>query len=106
MAATPRPDTFEVTEYLDVLRRRWWVVILLTIVGGTAAAAYVATAAKSYTATASVYVNVNAANANQLQGSRTSGSAVNMDNEAQFLQSDVVAGPVVQKLHSSLTPDQ
>jgi capsular polysaccharide biosynthesis protein/Mrp family chromosome partitioning ATPase len=102
MASSPDPGGFELGDYLGVLRRRWWVVLLTASVTTLAAAAYVALAPKTYAATTTVYVTANAANANQLQGSRTSGVAINMDNEAQIAQSDLVAAPAARALHSTL----
>jgi capsular polysaccharide biosynthesis protein/Mrp family chromosome partitioning ATPase len=102
MASAPSPDSFELGDYLGVLRRRWWVVLLTTSLATLAAAGYVTLAPKTYTATATVYVTANAANANQLQGSRTSGVVINMDNEAQIAQSNLVAGPAAKTLHSTL----
>jgi uncharacterized protein involved in exopolysaccharide biosynthesis len=85
MASSPDPGAFELGDYLGVLRRRWWVVLLAASLGTLVAAAYVTLAPKTYTATTTVYVTANAANTNQLQGSRTSGAVVNMDNEAQIV---------------------
>lgn len=102
MASSLNPDYFELGDYLGVLRRRWWVVLVSAALGTLVAAAFLTVTPKTYTATATVYVSANAANANQLQGSRTSGAAVNMDNEAQIVQSDLVAGPAAKALRSSV----
>jgi capsular polysaccharide biosynthesis protein/Mrp family chromosome partitioning ATPase len=100
MASSPDPGSFELGDYLGVLRRRWWIVLLAASLATLAAAAYAMLAPKTYTATTTVYVTANAANANQLQGSRTSGVVINMDNEAQIAQSNLVAGPAAKALHS------
>jgi succinoglycan biosynthesis transport protein ExoP len=100
-----RTDSFELSDYLGVLRRRWWIVLVFACLGALAAAAYVVVAPKTYTATTAVYVSANAANANQLVGART-GGAVNMDNEAQIVQSTTVAAVVAKDLHSGLTARQ
>jgi capsular polysaccharide biosynthesis protein/Mrp family chromosome partitioning ATPase len=102
MALSPDPGAFELGDYLGVLRRRWWVVLLAASLGTLLAAAYVTLAPKTYTATTTVYVTANAANTNQLQGSRTSGAVINMDNEAQIAQSNLVAAPAAKALHSRL----
>jgi succinoglycan biosynthesis transport protein ExoP len=102
MAFSPDPSSFELGDYLGVLRRRWWVVLLTASVATLLAAAFVTLAPKTYTATTAVYVTANAANANQLQGGRTSGVVINMDNEAQIAQSNLVAGPAAKTLHSTL----
>jgi capsular polysaccharide biosynthesis protein/Mrp family chromosome partitioning ATPase len=109
MAISSRSDSFEVSDYVGVLRRRWWIVFGLACLGTLAAAAYVAVAPKSYTATAQVLVRANAANANSVAGSRTGGGAgptVNMDNEAQVVQSGTVAQLAGKDLKSKLTPQQ
>jgi len=62
MPYSPRPDSFEVTDYLGVLHRRGWIALALACLGLLAAVAYVAAAPKAYMATASVYVTPNAAN--------------------------------------------
>jgi capsular polysaccharide biosynthesis protein len=91
-------------DYGSVLRRWWWVVLGMTLVGVIAAAAYAQVAAKTYTATASVYVTpTGGAPSNQLANSRTPG-AVNLDTEAQIVQSGTVAAIADRTLHSPLTP--
>lgn len=101
MAISPRSDSFEVTDYAGVLRRRWWIVFGLACLGTLAAAAYVAVTPKSYTATSSVQVTANAANVNNVAGSRTNtGPTVNMDNEAQVVQSTTVAAQAGKYLRS------
>jgi capsular polysaccharide biosynthesis protein len=107
MAISPRSDSFEVTDYVGMLRRRWWIVFGLVCLGTLAAAAYVAVTPKSYTATASVLVVPNAANVNNVAGSRTAtGPTVNMDNEAQVVQSTTVAAQAAKYLHSQRTDAQ
>ncbi len=107
MAVSPRSDSFEVTDYLAVLRRRWWIVFGLVCLGTLAAAAYVAVTPKSYTATTGVYVTANAANVNNVAGSRTAtGPTVNMDNEAQVVKSITVAAKAASDLHSRRSADQ
>lgn len=90
-------DSFEIGDYIGVFRRRIWVVLAFACAGLLLSTAYTVVHHKSYTATASVYVNSNAANATALVGGRTSG-AINMDNEAQIVQSDTVASLVAKKL--------
>ncbi len=105
MASPSRPEPPELADYLRVLRRRWRIVFAFACLGLLAAVAYVVLAPKSYTATASVYVDANAATANQLLGARATG-AVNMDNEAQVVQSDAVAEPAAKALHTKQLPSQ
>jgi capsular polysaccharide biosynthesis protein/Mrp family chromosome partitioning ATPase len=106
MPESPRPESFEVADYLGVLRRRGWIAFALACLGALMALAYVSVAPKAYTATASVYVTPNAANENIVAGSRTTGASVNMDNEAQIVQSNTVADVAAKALDGSLTPAQ
>jgi capsular polysaccharide biosynthesis protein len=100
------PDSFEFADYLGVLRRRWLVVALFTCLGLAAAGAYVAVAHKAYTATASVNVTATGSAGNQngaVAGGRTS-SLVNLDTEAQIVQSSAVAASAARALHATDTP--
>jgi capsular polysaccharide biosynthesis protein len=103
MNMSQRPDSFEPGDYLAVLRRRWWIVLVLALAGLLAAGAYVKTAPKVYTATASVQVTANAANSTQVSGGRTTGGAVDMDSQAQVVQSASVADLAVKSLQTNLT---
>ena len=100
MATSGGTDSFELGDYLGMLRRRWLIVVALTCVGIVLAGAYYKTARKTYTATAAVYVNATATNNNATFG-RTSGP-VNMDNEAQIAQSEIVAAIAARRMHSAL----
>src|SRR5262249_55457094 len=104
MAASSRPDSLELGDYLSVLRRRWWAVALLIVIGVGAAAAYVKVAPKVYTGSVLVQVNPLPNSANAVAG-RTTGN-VNMDNEAQIVQSQQVSSLAAKRLHSTLTPLQ
>jgi len=107
MASSSRSDSFEVTDYVGMIRRRWWIVFGLACLGTLAAAAYVTVAPKTYIATTSVQVRPNAANANNVAGNRTaSGLNVNMDTEAQDAQSGLVAAKAAKSLNSNRTPTQ
>jgi uncharacterized protein involved in exopolysaccharide biosynthesis len=106
MSMSREPDSFEFADYFGVLRRRWWVVLVLAAVGVAAAAAYVVLTPKAYTATATVNVTSTATAPGQngaVAGGRTSG-AINLDTEAQFVQSSTVAGIAAHAMHSPLTP--
>lgn len=104
MSASSRPDSLELGDYLSVLRRRWWVVVLLVVIGIGAAAAYVKIASKVYTGSVLVQVNPLPNSANAVAG-RTTGN-VNMDNEAQIVQSQQVSSLAARRLHSPLSPTQ
>src|ERR1022692_1459146 len=106
MNSSQRPDSFEPGDYLEVLRRRWWIVLVLAIVGLLAAAAYVKVAPKVYAGTAAVQVNATAANTGNVAGGRTSSGTINMDSEAQLVQSISVASLAGHTLHSQLTAAQ
>src|SRR5215467_10825044 len=105
MNPVQRPDSFEAADYIGVLRRRWWIVLGCTIVGLAVAFGYLTIAPKTYTATASVNVVPTAADqSNVVAGSRTNGATVNLDTEAQVVQSTTVAAIAGKTMHSPLTP--
>jgi len=104
MNSVQRPDSFEVADYTGVLRRRWWVVLGLALLGVAAAFAFIKVAPKTYSATTSVYVAPTGADQNtNLANGRTTGT-VNLDTEAQIVQSGTVAKIAAGLLHSTLTP--
>lgn len=106
MTVPREPDSFEFADYFGVLRRRWWIVVLLACAGVVAGAAYLKVAHKAYTATATVNVTSTGASQSQsgaVAGGRTTG-VVNLDTEAQIVQSTTVAAIVAHTLHSSLAP--
>jgi capsular polysaccharide biosynthesis protein len=105
MNPVQRPDSFEAADYVGVLRRRWWIVLACTIIGLVAAFGYLTVAPKTYTATASVTVVPTAADqSNVVAGSRTNNSDVNLDTEAQVVQSTTVATLAGKLMHSPLSP--
>jgi capsular polysaccharide biosynthesis protein/Mrp family chromosome partitioning ATPase len=105
MNPVQRPDSFEAADYMGVLRRRWWIVLACAIIGLVAAFGYVTVAPKTYTATASVTVVPTAADqTNVVAGSRTNNADVNLDTEAQVVQSTTVAALAGKMMHSPLTP--
>src|SRR6516165_1194113 len=50
MNSVQRPDSFEMADYMGVLRRRWWIIVVGACVGLAGAFAYVTVAPKTYTA--------------------------------------------------------
>ncbi|MGO9161585.1 MAG: Wzz/FepE/Etk N-terminal domain-containing protein [Streptosporangiaceae bacterium] len=104
MTISSRPASFELGDYLSALRRHLPLILVLTIAGALAGVGYAKAAPKTYTANALVQVAPLPNNANQV-GGRTAGN-VNMDNEAQALQSGAVASLAARQLHSPLTPQQ
>jgi capsular polysaccharide biosynthesis protein len=101
MTISSRPDSFELADYLGVLRRRWLIVLVLSCVGVLLAGAYAKLAPRTYTASVSVYVSSAISTGNPSVG-RTTG-LVNMDNEAQIVQSTTVAAMAGRALHSPLS---
>jgi capsular polysaccharide biosynthesis protein/Mrp family chromosome partitioning ATPase len=88
-------------DYTGTLRRRWWVIVVVAIVGTLGAVGYFMTAHKVYTATASVYVTASSSGtAGQLANSRTT-STINLDTEAQVVQSATVAQAADKLMHST-----
>jgi capsular polysaccharide biosynthesis protein/Mrp family chromosome partitioning ATPase len=107
MNPAPRPDSFELGDYTGVLRRRWWVILAVALLGLAGAMAYVVVGPKSYTATAAVAVTAPATSAPQSgTGHGTSGSTVNMDNDAQIVQSINVAAAAAKLMQSTAAPAQ
>jgi capsular polysaccharide biosynthesis protein len=88
-----------------MLRRRWWVIVAAVIIGTLGAAGYLVVASKVYTATASVEVTATAGTENQAANSRTTGP-VNLDTEAQIVQSVSVAQAAAKLMHATDTPAQ
>jgi capsular polysaccharide biosynthesis protein/Mrp family chromosome partitioning ATPase len=78
-------------DYTGALRRRWWLIVAVTVIVTLGAVGYFKTAPKVYTATAVVYVTASSSGtAGQVANSRTT-STVNLDTEAQVVQSATVA---------------
>jgi capsular polysaccharide biosynthesis protein len=106
MSALEQPDSFDLFNYSGVFRRRWRIVLAATCLGALAAIAFLVVGPKTYSASASVYVIPTAADqgqGGQVANSRTSG-AVNMDSQAQLVQSGTVAAAAARRLHSPLSP--
>ena len=106
MNVSREPDSFEFADYFGVLRRQWWLVVLLVCVGVIGGTAYLKVAHKAYTATATVNVTPTGAAQSQsgaVAGGRTTG-VVNLDTEAQIVQSTTVATIAAHILHSALAP--
>jgi uncharacterized protein involved in exopolysaccharide biosynthesis/Mrp family chromosome partitioning ATPase len=88
-------------DYTGALRRRWWLILLVAIIATAGAAGYFRTAHKVYTASASVYVTASSSgSAGQVANGRTT-SAVNLDTEAQVVQSATVAQAADKLMHST-----
>lgn len=105
MSNTSGPEDVQVVDYMGVLRRRWRWIVAATLVGTLGAVGYYLVAHKVYTATASVYVSATAGTANQVANGRTTG-AVNLDTEAQIVESVTVAQAAAKLMHATQTPTQ
>ena len=107
MAVSSSPVSYEMSDYSGVIRRRWWIVLLAACIGLAAAGLYVAAGHKTYSASALVQVNALPSNTGSSTGSNATGArtagSVNMDNQAQLVQSAIVAALANKQLHSSLT---
>lgn len=94
------PEDPRLADYADVLRHWWWIVAVVAIIGTAAAAGYLRAAPKAYTASASVYVTATSASVNQVANGRTTG-AVNLDTQAQVVQSTAVAQAAARLMHAT-----
>ena len=99
MERSPQPDSFELSDYAAVLRRRWWIVALASFAGLAAAAAYTVLTPATYTSSAAVYVRALSTDASQAANKSTGG--VDLDTEAQVIQSASVASLAKQMMNSS-----
>ncbi len=100
MNSSGQPEAWELADYWRVLRRRWWAVVLLACVGLAIAAAAVKVLPKSYTAYATVSVNALPLDTRALPA----GGTLDMDNEAQLVQSRAVARLAAKSLHYPTSP--
>ncbi|MGE5291964.1 MAG: P-loop NTPase [Micromonosporaceae bacterium] len=102
MERSSQPESFELSDYAAVIRRRWKIVVFASALGLAAAIAYTTLAPKTYVATASVFVSGATPGATQIVNGRTT-SAVDLDTEAQIVQSATVGTLARQTLHSNLS---
>ncbi|MDI1460386.1 lipopolysaccharide biosynthesis protein [Catellatospora sp. KI3] len=85
------PSSYDMSDYLGLLRRHWWIAVVLTALGVAAGAAYNQSLPREYVSAASVLVRPAGLDAN-VSGGRTR-DEINLDTEAQLLRSTpVVAG--------------
>jgi capsular polysaccharide biosynthesis protein/MinD-like ATPase involved in chromosome partitioning or flagellar assembly len=98
-------EDMQLADYTGVLRRRWWIILAAALIGTAAGVGYLMTANKVYTATASVYVTATSGTVNQVSGGRTTGT-VNLDTQAQVVQSATVAQAAAKLIHSTDTVPQ
>jgi uncharacterized protein involved in exopolysaccharide biosynthesis/Mrp family chromosome partitioning ATPase len=98
-----RPDSPAVADYTGALRRRWWIVLAVTVLCLVGAVGYIATAPKTYTSTATVYVAPTSADLASQSTSSSKTGVVNLATEAQVVTSGIVGDAAVKALHSTLT---
>jgi Mrp family chromosome partitioning ATPase/capsular polysaccharide biosynthesis protein len=101
MTMSPGSDYFDLADYAGVLKRRWLMIVAFVVIGLLLAGAYYFVAPRVYSSTVLIQVNALPTNANAV-GGRT-GGPVNMDNEAQILQSATVGAIAKASLGSKLT---
>jgi uncharacterized protein involved in exopolysaccharide biosynthesis/Mrp family chromosome partitioning ATPase len=94
------PEDPQLADYADVLRRWWWIILAVAVIGTAGAAGYFKAAHKVYTATTSVYVTATGGTVNQVANGRTTG-AVNLDTQAQVVQSTTVAQAAAKLIHAT-----
>jgi capsular polysaccharide biosynthesis protein/Mrp family chromosome partitioning ATPase len=99
MDHAPGHDDLQLADYAGALRRRWWLIVALAVIGTLASVGYFKIAHKVYTATASVYVTASSGTADQVANGRTTGT-VNLDTEAQVVQSATVAQAAAKLMHT------
>lgn len=85
-------------DYLLVFKRRWPLVILMLLVGLGGSALYLATAHKTYSATAVVYVSVAGSNNSVDLQQASTFSQQAATNYAAITKSPLVLGPVIAQL--------
>ena len=105
MSYSSGPPDFQLSDYTGVLRRRWWLIVVVAVLGTVCGVGYLKVAHKVYTATASVYVTASSGTANQVANGRTTGT-VNLDTEAQVVQSVAVAQAAGKLMHATVTPQK
>ncbi len=97
-------STLQLGDYLRLAKRRWWAIALGVLVGLSAGYAFVSTRTQEYTSTASVLVTPTGTDAAIANG-RTAG-VVNLDTEAQLIQSSVVQTRARDLLRTSISPTE
>src|SRR2546421_1124423 len=100
-----RPVSYDLADYLGMLRRHWWVVVLLTVAGVAGGAAVARTQPKVYEAATSVLVSPTGVPGANAAGGRTTGT-INLDTEAQLVVSTDIAIAAQKLLKVNTPPDQ
>ena len=98
----PRPVSADLSHYLGVLRRQWWILLLATGAGLLAGIAVTHMLPRVYQSSASVLVQAVGQDTNPT-GGRTNNS-VNLDTEAQLVESGAVAAKAAALLRTTVSP--
>jgi capsular polysaccharide biosynthesis protein len=86
-------------DYVGLLRRRWWILVLGLILGGLAGWGATKVVPKTYTSSTLVFVQVGSGTT---QSARTSGTGIDVDNEAQLVTSTIVGQDAQHQLKTSV----
>jgi Mrp family chromosome partitioning ATPase len=98
-----RPVSYDLSDYLGMLRRHWWVITLLVVLGGAGAFGVVQRQPKVYESATSVLVTPTGVSSANAAGGRTSGT-INLDTEAQLVLSTDIATAAQKLLKVSTAP--
>src|SRR2546421_5190677 len=100
-----RPVSYDLADYLGMLRRHWWVVILLAVAGVLGAGVVARAQPKVYESATSVLVTPTGVSSANAAGGRTSGT-INLDTEAQLVLSTDIATAGQKLLKVSTAPGE
>jgi capsular exopolysaccharide synthesis family protein len=99
-----QPAVYDATDYVGIARRQWWIIVATLLLALAGTAALLNATGKQYESSTSVLVTpVPGADVNVV-GGRTAGE-VNLDTEAQLVQSATIATMAAQALKSTLPID-
>ena len=86
----PPRSTYDLADYLGMLRRSWWLLLAATVVAVAAAVGVTTMQTKVYEASTSVLVLPTGVQNTELAGGRTK-TTINLDTEAQLVRSSSTA---------------
>lgn len=97
--------SLQVSDYGALIRRQWWLITLLTAVGVLAAVWYTSTQPKVYTSTTQVLVTPTGAEDEAVSANGRTRTEINLDTEAQLLQSTAVVALAADLLGGNASMD-
>jgi capsular polysaccharide biosynthesis protein len=100
-----RPATYDLSDYLGMMRRNWWLALLATVLGLAVAGGVTFAQDKLYQSSVSVLVKPTGVQDTNVVGGRTKGD-INLDTEAQLVNSTTVAADAGKLLYSTEQPRQ